>query len=277
MWIYEPSTHYHSAQGMEGLNSESISPPKAEIKLLLMLSGKPTHRQLSWRGWKNRPWIKLLYGTILQPSMASRGVEKWISSLPDSHVNHGPLPADKRVLKMIDGYGKISSELFAKYDQATSSWKTSQASLMEDSNTYSDRWPKWGSMQSGVVSKRQMSEQLTKGKEYSFWRTPMASDGMGGIMEMREGANVRLKLRDHAANWKTPTARDRKGDSHKGKIQRLPYQATNWTESATTSLPDQIQNCGEDCSVRDRRLNPMFVEYMMGILPNWSVPTVQTD
>lgn len=41
------------------------------------------------------------------------------------------------------------------------------------------------------------------------WRTPGASDGEGGIMEMREGAAGKYKLRDHVAheskqNWVTP-------------------------------------------------------------------------
>ena len=41
----------------------------------------------SWRAWQTRPWIGLLYGTILNPSMASRGAAVWIASLPRRHVS----------------------------------------------------------------------------------------------------------------------------------------------------------------------------------------------
>lgn len=44
------------------------------------------------------------------------------------------------------------------------------------------------------------------------WRTPSASDGEGGVMEMREGEDGKYKLRDHAVNamaqWATPTQAD---------------------------------------------------------------------
>jgi hypothetical protein len=49
------------------------------------------------------------------------------------------------------------------------------------------------------------------------WRTPSASDGEGGVMEMREGEGGKYKLRDHAVNamaqWPTPIARDEKNGS----------------------------------------------------------------
>jgi hypothetical protein len=40
------------------------------------------------------------------------------------------------------------------------------------------------------------------------WRTPGASDGEGGVMEIREGCAGKYKLRDHVAQWATPQASD---------------------------------------------------------------------
>ncbi len=37
-----------------------------------MSNGKPTPQPLSWRGWKTRPWIRLLSGTTLEPSTAAQ-------------------------------------------------------------------------------------------------------------------------------------------------------------------------------------------------------------
>ena len=37
--------------------------------------------------WKKRSWIRHLFGQISNPSMANRGVEKWILSLADIRAN----------------------------------------------------------------------------------------------------------------------------------------------------------------------------------------------
>lgn len=50
--------------------------------------------------------------------------------------------------------GLRCSESFAKWNQATSSWRTSQRSLLEGWIEYSDRWPKQGSMRSGCAYPR---------------------------------------------------------------------------------------------------------------------------
>jgi hypothetical protein len=50
-------------------------------------NGTPSVRPSSWPGWKKRPWIRLLCGTMLPPLMADAGVEKWISSRLDSHAS----------------------------------------------------------------------------------------------------------------------------------------------------------------------------------------------
>lgn len=44
-------------------------------------TGKPTPQPSSWRGWKTRPWIRLLSGTMLPPSTAAFGAARWTSSL----------------------------------------------------------------------------------------------------------------------------------------------------------------------------------------------------
>lgn len=72
-WLYippgalpEPKTHASSASpsAPEQAGSTLGSPlPSPDIELWAMSNGKPTPQPLSWRGWKMRPWIRLLYGT----------------------------------------------------------------------------------------------------------------------------------------------------------------------------------------------------------------------
>lgn len=80
-WLYlppetlpEPETHASSASPSAPAQVGSISglsSPSPGIVLWAMSNGKPTPQPLSWRGWKTRPWIRLLSGTTLPPSMAA--------------------------------------------------------------------------------------------------------------------------------------------------------------------------------------------------------------
>ena len=56
------------------------------------------------------------------------------------------------------------------------------------------------------------------------WRSPVASDAEGGVMEIRPGADAKLKLRGQTGNWATPTARDYKdrGSTQEGRADAGP-------------------------------------------------------
>lgn len=74
-WLYMPSV---SAPG----SADSTSPcANSEWSAWATSSGTPTLRPSSWRGWKKRPWIALLSGLTLPPSILTRGAEEWISSV----------------------------------------------------------------------------------------------------------------------------------------------------------------------------------------------------
>ena len=97
--------------------------------------------------------------------------------------------------------GPSSRASFAFYDPTSSSWKTSQRSLVEDSTAFSETLPRSGSMRSGRLFSRQMSARPTVETDSSCWPTPTASEygssqnGINGV----------------AALFPTPSARDAKG------------------------------------------------------------------
>jgi hypothetical protein len=96
------------------------------------------------------------------------------------------------------------------------------------------------------------------GSRRESWRTPQSSDGEGGVMEMREGAGGKYKLRDHVAHeektWATPTARDNK--SGRGNEDRQYKELTPMVER---------QQSG--------KLNPRWVETLMGVPIGWTMPS----
>ena len=323
MWIHIPKTSSASTQ-------EEVDSTLDLDWLFPMLEQSVTWRETSHQAqyWSKRckqvSWMMHLFGQIPTPSMANHGMENWIGSLEDSPANHGQSQEEEKAQKTNDGFGMTSSELLARYNPKESSWKTCQVSLLDTESTpYLERFPNWGMMQNGVMSKLPMSVLPTVGQESSSWRTSAASDGEGGVKEMRKGSNSQYKLRDHSANvvanwmtpntldsmppksleamqkqfqgarkgrktpsnlreqvipqlhpstWGTPSARDWKGSSpnHK-KRPNLDWQTEHgiWMSSPQ----DPNQESGTESEQKDLtspqpwknlRLNPMFVEWLMG-------------
>ena len=278
MWLHIPKESYPSTQVEEDstLDLEWLFPM---LEQSVMWREKSRQSQYWSKQSKTNTWMMRLFGQIPQPLIAQRGLEKWIGSLEDSHANHGQLQEKEKESKTKDGSGMTSANSFAHYDQKESSWKTYQASLLDMELTpYSDRFPKWGMMQNGEVSKLPMSELPTGENVYSYWRTSQASDGEGGTKEMREGVNSRYKLRDHSANvvanWMTPMANDQKYrfNGNTQSSNNLEIQSRK-KSTLQHSHQDQTQKNGNQYSEitqdspqpwKNLRLNPMFVEWLMG-------------
>src|SRR5262252_3170839 len=84
-------------------------------------------------------------------------------------------------------YGPTCVASFARYDRATSSWRTSQLCINGDWAEYSETWPESGSMRNGEVSARAAWVRHTCDSECSLWPTPTASmDGRGFGIPLHE-------------------------------------------------------------------------------------------
>lgn len=102
----------------------------------------------------------------------------------------------------------IYSASFAIWSLALYSWKTSQQSLIEDSDTFSGPWPTWGTMQGGRVFQQQRLEPSTFEKDGSYLPTPTACD---------YGKNVGRK-----SDGITPSGRDRWSLTVRARRGELP-------------------------------------------------------
>lgn len=85
-------------------------------------------------------------------------------------------------------FGPKCSGLFAHYDRASSSWKTYQACFPQSENeaesnqelqleSFSETWPRAGTMRNGIVSRQAPSVPITSVTGFSCWPTPTASEG----------------------------------------------------------------------------------------------------
>ena len=332
MWLYIPKEYCPSSPESLDLISES-GLFFQNLELSVTLSGKVAQRPYSWRGWKTRPWMKLLSGVTLQPSTAAAGMELWIQSVLASRASQSQSQANE--LESRKGHDQDSSlkpaELFAKYDQGIFLSKTCQDSFLTSScPSYLENFPKWGSMRSGECFRQEMwvapilekessswgaptvdaiSNRKTKyaqggtpiAMQASSWPTPRKVDtedgnennveySNGHFSEIRKSTQVRYgaKLCNAAASWPTPSATEvRQGvqDRSRGKkgsqeslttIVLKEFECNN----PTGPMAPAKQSNGSDSSKSaqtspqplKKRLNPKFVEHLMGMPLGWSLP-----
>jgi hypothetical protein len=97
------------------------------------------------------------------------------------------------------------------------------------------------------------------------WRTPHASDGEGGVMEMREGTTGHYKLRDHVMpinkkHWPTIRCSDYKDCGPCGSKSQTHHLKKGYLDATVkeTDSDNTVANKG-------MKLNPDWVEWLMGL------------
>ncbi len=207
MWLYIPREYCLSSQeSVDSIARYGLF--FQNVELYVTSSGKPTPRPYSWQGWKTRPWMKLLYGVTLQPSTVTASMDSWIQSLSVSPVPTSQLQASKKEsAKAHDQDSSLKpAELFAKYSQGIFLSKTSQDSFLTDScQSYSENFPKWGSMHSGECFRQEMWVAPILEKESSSWPTPKSSEAKGGYASKSKSPSLGRMIK---YQWATPNTMD---------------------------------------------------------------------
>lgn len=156
--------------------------------------------------------------------------------------------------------GGSSRESFATWDRESSSWRTSQLSLLEDLTRFSGAFARAGTMQSGRACALPMLVLHTAGTDSSSsrgaWPTATCGDaiGSGSRNTPTSRAHPGISLTDAVlgdggkGRWPTPAATDHKGSYAPGQRRG--------------QLPDAVQCHG--------RLNADWVEALMGFPPGWT-------
>ena len=84
-------------------------------------------------------------------------------------------------------YGRSTPELLANYDPATSSWRTSQLCLDGDYQTFSETWPRSGTMRNGIAYLLPPLVRLTDETGSGLWPTPPACGERDRATQERNG------------------------------------------------------------------------------------------
>ena len=255
MWLYVPSTSCPSALESDASTSASDS-QYPEPELCVVLSGKPTPRPLSWRGWRTRPWVKLLSGTTYSPSTAHRGVESWISSLRASRASRIPWPASDEAMTTSAPSGQNSCASWVKCDPPWYSSKTSQLSLLADTSSQRERnyrdWVTRSKTRSSFV--RKTLAHRIDGSGCSSWPTPRASTNEHRTQSMPPscGKTHGRLLTAEACNWPTPRCQDNSQGppqswNETGRGSTLTTAAQHWPTPTSNDMKTQTAPSSKRC------------------------------
>ena len=186
-------------------------------------------------------------GTTCAHSTAGNGEDLSTSCQADFHVKTSA-PQEKAPESTASNpdFGERWSASFARFDPATSSWRTVQCSLLGDSEECSVIWPRSGMTVGGLAYPLPTVGLRTIGTESGF----LAPDGISSFHTpnttgLDGGSNSRKAL-EKKRNIQTPSATDWKGSSKDGQ------RRGQLTDPAMGVIP------------AGGRLNPEWVEWLMG-------------
>ena len=175
----------------------------------------------------------------------------------------------------------------AKYDPASSSWRTPQRSFIEDLDESSAILPNSGMTRGGLCWELPMLEPLTSATGSGLWvPTPIATEWKAGLGKTgnrapEKAAKAGLKLGEFAKLWPTPTVcgnYNRKGVSATSvdgfataiKIWATPV-ARDYRSPGRSRLERTGSKSGDPLPQQvGGTLNPTWVEWLMGWPLGWT-------
>ncbi len=299
----EACSAYRCAPAPEDSTSD-LCWPNPDTAVSVTSSGTPSPRPSSWRGWKRKPWIRLLSGMTLQPSTAAHGAASWIASVRAIRVSLSASPVGVGERTTPGTCGRTSRESSANANPNGVSSRTSPITSTSDIAKSEASWKAWATALRKDSLRRRKSARRIAVSGCSSWPTPNVGGGgnppeilirKGNHFVRPSGKKAHLGL-DQAARmwptpracsgnrssgcnrtelinaWATPMASDgTKPSGGKRRGADLTHQAKNWTADCRPSRPAPTTGTdGNAPSASGLTLNPRFVEALMGWPIGWT-------
>ena len=280
MWLRIPTSHSSPA------TEDSTSPSDALCQRLaasVSWRGKLLRPQ-SWRlAWKTKGWRTRLSGLTLSPSQADCFVAAWLDSLAGSPARTSALQGDKPESR------ESEADCFLRLSDSFASWSRSsgcflrtsrQSSLFQQEQPFSENLPKSGSMRNGELFERPMLVDRTGESGRLCWLTAVVTDSNGARNEtsgrsMASQHHSGTTLNDAVIKWPTPATRDYRSPNSASHMDRSTGamhldQLPNFIKHSFLPAPPTSTHGGKSPSGSTRRLNPDFVDWLMGLIPGWT-------
>ena len=242
-----------------------------DIALWVMSSETVSPRPLSWRGWRTRPWLRLLYGTICDPLTAAHGAAAFISSLPVIPVSPSALQVTGAVRKTHVTSGRRLRGSSGTSRRNGASLKTSSGICPLVSTTSPETFKAWATgLQRASYQRRKLAGR-TSASGCSFWPTPtFKGSGNRACIQLYVVAGVMFR------NDLNQTG-SQLGIWNAAKAWTLMWDllmAAGWQpQRPVSSHPCRVILLnGEKHSDGILSANPAFSDWMMGWPPGWTDP-----
>jgi len=140
-------------------------------------NGTPTPQAFLCNAKTTAAWTRFPSGMTCKPLTDDHGEDLLMSYRAGFHAPTYPPPAKEPASTAKNpACGSIWPESLARWDRATSSWKTRQCLLFEDSTESLETLPSWGSMRGGELLALEPLELFTEETESGLLATPTARD-----------------------------------------------------------------------------------------------------
>lgn len=265
-WLYLPSSCFPESECSAKASEQDLRTWASAIAPVSTLSGKLTQPQSWLRAWKKARWMRHLSGPTLPPLMQQHGAERWIASLPDSHVKTSLLLG--AVQDLTASAPDCSSKSHGSPTIAvrgSSFWRTSQASLLPPPPLWTkpkasstsvrppeswENWPTAGGTRNGSLFLRPTWEQIMAGRGGSasrgVWMTPNVPNGgrhvppelveSKGMTE--DGQKRTVGLESQSKYWATPDCNT--ATYSNGRFgPNIRQQSSTWTTPTATERSGQ--------------------------------------
>jgi len=135
------------------------------------------------------------FGTMSAPSTDAHGAALLTSFREAFRAPTSAAPARRRASRVKPlAFGWRWPGSFARFDPASSSWRTRQHSFIEDSSEFSETWPAWGLMLAGECLDLTTWAPTTAARGSGSWPTPChGSSHWGGTFQEVGGSGNKLR------------------------------------------------------------------------------------
>lgn len=281
MWAIIPEFSLSAPESRD--STLGSTEPFVDLERSAWWKGKPRASKSWQRACKKAPWILALCGRMPGPSTASLGVERWISSLLDTPASPSATPVRDGEQTTPGTSGPMSSGSSGRQELLWPSSRTSMGTFDGECLKCSRTLPNWGSMRSGACSLRPKPEPLTAESGSSSWPTAVVGDSRSSARHttttgvMKDGTT----LTDAMRQWPTPNAclindsespESFRGRAAKWKEEKGFHNSAPLTIVSKEHSPQAPKETGaESRKGSGPRLNPNFVEWLMGFPDGWTV------
>lgn len=262
MWLYIPTASTSSASAPAAEASISASSSQCQALAASCSWRGKLSRQANWSArYSKVSWLRPLFGAMLPPSTAARGVESWMASLAASRASPIASPASGAGAPTSATSGLTQGASSSSPEPGSSSSKTSPACSRQSPALIRARYGSGVTYKDWVLElrrdclRRQKSARAisANGSLFSVWPTPKVVNGgpnskreernAGGpdLQEMALSADVvamvdaamslpklspengtaRPGLSSVSLNWPTPAARDWRSDSSQKSSEEM--------------------------------------------------------